>query len=115
MKIKRFEDVIAWQKAQYLAVEMYHIFGRLQDFSFKNQILRAVVSVSNNIAEGFERKSNKEFSQFLYVALASASEVKSMLYLAERLEYVSPEQRNKYLEHCSEVSRLIRGFINSLQ
>ena len=64
MRIERFEDVIAWQKAKGLAVLIYMLFESSKDFGFKDQIQRAAVSIMNNIAEGFERKSNKEFAYF---------------------------------------------------
>ena len=65
MKIERFEDIIAWQKAKQLTILIYKDFGNSKDFGFKDQIQRASVSIMNNIAEGFERRSNKEFRQFL--------------------------------------------------
>ena len=92
MKIVRFEDIIAWQKSQDLAVDIYLIFEDIRDFGFKNQIQRAVVSISNNIAEGFDRFSDKEFIRFLNISLSSCNEVKSMLYLSCRLNYISKEQ-----------------------
>ncbi|MFZ4632834.1 MAG: four helix bundle protein [Saprospiraceae bacterium] len=85
MKIKRFEDAIAWQKGQDLAVWVYQHFGGLRDFSFKDQICRASVSISNNFAEGFDRNSDREFLHYLFIARGSNSEVKSMCYLAHRL------------------------------
>lgn len=115
MKIQKFEDIIAWQRAQDHAVLIYEQFKELRDYSFKNQICKAVVSVSNNIAEGFDRQSNKELSRFLYIALGSASEVKSMIYLAYRLKYIDEGQRKINLEKCSEISRLINGFIRSIK
>lgn len=88
MKIQKFEDIIAWQKAQDMAVDVYASFKELKDRSFKDQICRAAVSISNNIAEGFDRQSKKEFVRFLYISLGSTSETKSMLYLAKRLGYL---------------------------
>ncbi|MFK7951703.1 MAG: four helix bundle protein [Ekhidna sp.] len=85
MGIEKFEDLVAWQKAQDLAVNIYSNFNQNKDFGFREQIQRASVSISNNIAEGFDRSSNADFSRFLYISLASTSEVKSMLYLAVRL------------------------------
>ncbi|MDB5226793.1 MAG: ribosomal protein [Bacteroidota bacterium] len=67
MVFKSFEDIIAWQKAQDVAVEIYTVFGMDKDFSFRNQICSAVVSISNNIAEGFDRSSDADFSRFLYM------------------------------------------------
>ena len=115
MKIQKFEDIIAWQRAQDHAVLIYNTFRTLDDSNFKRQIYRAVISISNNIAEGFDRQSNKEFSRFLYIALGSASEVKSMTYLAYRLRYISAKEKERILEKCSEVCRLIQGFIKSIK
>ena len=89
MRIKQFEDIIAWQKAQDMAVEIYSTFRESKDYNFKDQVYRAVVSISNNIAEGFDRSSTADFKRFLYISLSSCSEVKSMLYLAERLKYIT--------------------------
>ncbi len=114
MKIEKFEDIIAWQKAQDFAVQIYAYFDKMADFSFKNQICRAAVSISNNIAEGFDRSSDAEFSRFLYIALASCSEVKSMLYLAARLDYINPDNKNELIEQCNEISKITRGLIKSI-
>ncbi len=64
MKFERFEDIISWQKAKVLTVTIYKLFDTSKDFGFKDQIQRAFVSIMNNIAEGYERKSNKEFRRF---------------------------------------------------
>ena len=106
MIINKFEDIIAWQKAQDLAVDIYYVFKDSKDFGFKDQIQRASVSVSNNIAEGFDRMSDKEFVRFLYIALASCSEVKSMLYLTERLNYLNHEQTQRLLIKQMKLAKL---------
>ncbi len=69
---------MAWQKAKDLSVAIYRLFETRKDFGFKDQIQRASVSVMNNIAEGFERKGDKEFAYFLYIAKGSYGEVRSM-------------------------------------
>lgn len=115
MKIKKFEDIIAWQKAQLFAVEIYSIFRQLKDFGFKDQICRAVVSISNNIAEGFERSSDADFLRFLYMATGSCSEVKSMLHLAIRMNYISKEQYLDVLKDSEEISKIIRGLMKSIK
>jgi len=114
MAIQKFEDIIAWQKAQDLAVEIYAVFRTSKDFGFRDQICRAVVSVSNNIAEGFDRSSDADFKRFLYISIASCSEVKSMLHLAEKLTYISDEQKVNLLKNADEVSKITRGLIKSL-
>ena len=115
MTIQKFEDIIAWQKAQDLATEIYQSFGILNDFAFRDQITRAAISISNNIAEGFDRKSDKEFARFLHIALGSTSELRSMLYLGERLRYIQNGHSKKLIEKSIEISKLIRGFIKALE
>tara|TARA_R110002050_G_scaffold22726_4_gene61821 strand:- start:3873 stop:4229 length:357 start_codon:yes stop_codon:yes gene_type:complete len=114
MKIQKFEDIIAWQKAQDLAVVIYKTFENSRDFGFRDQIQRASVSISNNIAEGFDRMSDKEFIRFLYIAQASCSEVKSMLYLSNRLSYLDNETTTKFVANANEIGKIIRGLIKSL-
>jgi|GEM_PF-107586 len=109
-KITGFEDILGWQKAQDLAVAIYMCFGTIRDYGFRDQLFRAVVSISNNIAEGFERQSDREFSRFLNIAQGPCSEVRSMLYLANRLNYIEARQAEVLLHKCKEVSRLIKGF-----
>ena len=82
MKFERFEDIQAWQKAKLLSVRIYNVFESSKDYSFKDQIQRASVSIMNNIAEGFERKSNNEFKHFLFIAKGSCGEVRSMLHFS---------------------------------
>lgn len=115
MAIQKFEDIIAWQKSQDFAVEIYLHFQYSKDFGFKDQICRAAVSISNNIAEGFDRSSNNDFSRFLYYSISSCSEDKSMLYLAERLNYISAVQKEKLLENGNEISKIIRGLLKSIK
>jgi len=95
MRIERFEDIIAWQKAKELAVKIYRLFETSKDYSFKDQIQRASVSVMNNIAEGFERKTNNEFKQFLFIAKGSCGEVRSMLILAKELNKIEKNTMKK--------------------
>ncbi len=83
---------MSWQKSKKLTITVYNIFKETKDFGFKNQIERASVSIMNNIAEGFERKSNKEFKYFLFVAKGSCAEVRSMLYLAKDLRKIDENE-----------------------
>jgi four helix bundle protein len=114
MAIERFESSIAWQKSKVLCIEVYKSFDMIKDFGFKDQIQRAAVSVMNNIAEGFERKSNKEFAHFLYIAKGSCGEVRSMLILAKELNKISEEVHNKLTSLAEEVSKIISGLIKSI-
>jgi len=115
MKIEKFEDIIAWQKGKELTITIYKTFKDCKDFSFKNQIERASVSIMNNIAEGFERKTNKELRNFLFIAKGSAGEVRSMLELSLELEYISKEDFEKIHNLTLEISKLLSGFIKSVE
>lgn len=114
MKIEQFEDIIAWKKSKELSLEIYKKFKHCSDFDFKRQILRAVLSIMNNIAEGFERNTDKEFKNFLYIAKGSCAEVRSMLYIAVELNYISESEFKKFHAASIEISRLISGFIKTL-
>ena len=115
MVIQRFEDIIAWQKAQNYAVDIYAAFNNLKDYGFKDQIIRAVVSISNNIAEGFDRGSSAEFARFINISMASCSETKSMLYLAGRLGYLSKEQQILLIEQSEEIAKILRGLLKEIK
>ena len=112
--IKRFEDIIAWQRAKELTKEIYVIFRESKDFGFKDQIQRASVSVMNNIAEGFERISNNEFKYFLYIAKGSCGEVRSMLLLAEELNWIDKNKSKSLIDTTNEISRMLGGLIKTL-
>ncbi|HRO45406.1 four helix bundle protein [Agriterribacter sp.] len=114
MKVVKFEDLIAWQKARDLTVEIYSAFEQTRDFAFRNQIQSAAVSVSNNIAEGFDSKSKREFMRFLGIARNFCNEVKSMCYLAERLKHIEVSKKNHLLFFCEEVTRIIVGLSKSI-
>jgi len=114
MTIQRFEDIIAWQKSKQLSLLIYNVFDNCKDYNFKDQIQRAGVSVMNNIAEGFERKSDKEFKQFLFIAKGSCGEVRSMLYLAKDLEKITKANFNVLFNLSEETSKIISGLIKTL-
>ena len=111
-KVQRFEDLIAWQKARYLTRQVYEFTRRgswAKDFGLSGQIQRASVSIMSNIAEGFERNRNAEFHQFLSVAKASCAEVRSQLYVALDVGYVSLSEFEALLAQAEEVGRIIGG------
>lgn len=114
MKIEKFEDIIAWQRAQDLAVSIYKAFSFSKDFGFRDQIQRASISISNNIAEGFERKGDVEFKRFLFIAKGSCGEVRSMLYISNKLGYLSKGQFEDFVEKTLEVSKILSGLIKTL-
>ena len=117
MLVTRFEDLEVWIGARYLVKEVYqYTFDKSlnQDFALRDQIRRSVISVMANIAEGFERKSNKEFIQFLRYSVASAAETKSHLYIALDLSYIIQDQFDKSRDQIDVVSRQLKSFIKHL-
>ena len=114
-KVDRFEDLRIWQEARIIVKEIYNDFQDCKDWGFKDQIQRAAVSIMNNIAEGFERRSDKEFARFLDIAKGSCAEVRSMLYLADELSSLEKERLNKLIEDSVEISKILNGLIRSVK
>jgi four helix bundle protein len=117
-KIEPFEDIDAWKKARELTKVVYEVTaqGKLAaDFSLKDQLRRAAVSIMANIAEGFEREGNKEFRQFLATAKGSAGEVKALLYVALDGGLISTEQFHRINALADDASRLLAGFLRYLK
>ncbi len=114
MKIERFEDINAWKTSRELCNAIYKLLKEHRDYSFKSQMERAALSIMNNIAEGFERKSNNELRQFLYIAKGSCGEVRSMLYLAEDLSIFDPTTAEILRDKADHISRMLSNFIKAL-
>ena len=114
MAIKSFKDILAWQKARILTVDIYKAFEGCRDFSFRDQIQRASISIMNNIAEGYAKRSDKSFKNYLFISKGSAAEVESMLLIAPELGYISIEKREVLINNTEEVSKILTGFIRSL-
>lgn len=115
---KGFEQLISWQKSRDLNKHIYEITNRnafYKDYALRDQIRKAGISVSSNIAEGFGRGSSKEFIYFLNVSRGSCYEVKSQLYLAKDIGYINKAEFQEIYELCDEVSRTIFGLIKHLE
>jgi len=118
MKIERFEDIEAWKEARKLVNMIYDATNEgefSKDFGLKNQIRNASVSIMSNVAEGFDRGSDREFIQFLVIARASTSEVKSQLYVALDCNYVDQDNFDNICQQATKVISLIDGFIRYLK
>ena len=115
MKIESFEEIEAWKEARCLSKEVYYLFSDNKDFGFRDQIQRAAISVMTNIAEGFDRGSNKEFCQFLVIARGSISEVKSLSYAALDIGYLDQAAVKSIHDKCHKITNLLNGFIRFLR
>jgi four helix bundle protein len=113
-----FEELEVWQEAKRLVKSVYGATTQgefVKDYGLRNQIQRAAVSLMSNIAEGFERGTNKEFAQFLHIAKGTAGEVRSLLHIALEIGYMDRPTFKTLLESVLSISRRISNFIKYLQ
>lgn len=119
MTADRFEDLRIWQNARIQANQIYDSFGpdspSFRDYGFRDQIQRCAVSVMNNIAEGFERRSDPDFARFLDIAKGSNGEVRSMLYLAEDRRYLVSQAAQDMRDFSEDLSRAIESLSKHLR
>lgn len=116
-KINSFEDLILWQKAHSLTLHVYKVTKHYPDFEkfgLSNQQRRCSVSVSSNIAEGFTRYSKKEKKRFFTIAKSSLYELKSQVYIARDLNFISIEQSKRLLLEITEVAKLLSTWIRKI-
>ena len=118
MKIERFEDLQAWKEARVLVSQIYRAIRTAEslkrDYRFRDQIGAAAVSVMSNVAEGFSRRSDREFTQYLFIAKGSCAEVQSLLYVALDQEYISQTDFEALYEQAEKAAKLISGLITYL-
>ncbi|BBO73723.1 four helix bundle protein [Desulfosarcina widdelii] len=117
MRIKRFEDIEAWQLARQLARKVYGLTKKgefVRDFGLKKQIQNAAGSSMYNIAEGFDSETNNEFVRFLRYAKRFCTEVQSELYMAVDQQYITRSEFQDVYDHAGRTRATIRGFINYL-
>ena len=114
---KTFEEINAWQNARVLVRDVYAVtrsgdFGK--DYGLKDQVQRAAISICSNIAEGFERRGNKEFIKFLWIAKGSAAEVCSQLHNARDIGYITDEQFKSLYDSAKQIGGMIFNLITVL-
>jgi four helix bundle protein len=118
MPVLHYRELVAWQKAMDLVVEVYRLsqcFPREEIYGLTNQVRRAAVSVPSNIAEGQGHGIGQAFSNFLRIAKGSLQEVETQILIAERLQYISDVQALVFLDTSCEVARLIAGLLRSVE
>ncbi len=118
MKLTRFEDLQCWQEATSLAVDIYKITseGKIaSDFGLRDQIRRSAVSIASNIAEGRERETPSEFIRFLYIAKGSAGELRTQIYIAKEIGYLSDEKYQELKEKIERLGGMLGSLIKTLK
>ena len=116
-KIRSFRDLLIWKKSTKLAEDIYaatRLFPREEIYGLTSQLRRAAISVPSNIAEGFARFHNKEYRQFLYMALGSCAELATQITIASRLEYINNTIADTLLCSIDEISKMTMGLIKKL-
>lgn len=113
--VQRFEDLLMFKKARGLTKEIYASLASCKDWGFRDQIQRASVSIVSNIAEGFESGTKQEFLNYLYIAKASAGEVRAQLYVANDIGYLNIQTFKHLNVLAEECSRLIASFAKKLK
>ncbi len=117
-QIGKFEDLVAWQKARLLTKSIYHVTQQTafaKDYGLCGQIQRAAVSIMSNIAEGYERANPGDFHRFLCIAKASCAEVRSQLYVAYDIGYISETQFDQLMLQAEETGRVVGGLRISVE
>ena len=115
---EKFEDLRVWQTARQIVSSIYRLSsvdGFSKDYALRDQIRRAAISIPSNISEGFARRSNREFVQFLFIAKGSAAEVENQLYLALDQSYITQEEFNSIYEGLELLSKQLSKFITYLK
>lgn len=115
---RKFEEIESWKMARVLTQMVYQASARgefARDFAMRDQVCRASLSIMANIAEGFERNGNREFIQFLSVAKGSAGEVRSFLYVAHDLGYITHVDFEELRSSCRSIAAAIQGLADYLR
>ena len=110
-KVKEFEDLEVWQKSVNLAVALCRQLEGCRGFGMKNQMQRAAVSVAPSVAEGFDRQTQKEFIQFLYVARGSCAEVRTQLHIASQVGLIRKQEAELLHEQTKKISAMLYNLI----
>ena len=109
----RFEDLEVWKRSARLSADIYRELKDLKDFGFRDQITRSGLSIPSNIAEGFERKSKKEFLVFLKYALGSCGELRTQTYIGMEIGYISKITGNNWIQETKEISAMITSLVKT--
>jgi len=110
-KVDSFEDLEVWKRAVELTINVYEIIHSCKDYGLKDQMQRASVSIASNIAEGYDRQTNKEFVHFLYIAKGSCAELQTQLYISFRLNYISITHYEALNKEINTVSKMLYKLI----
>jgi len=108
-----FEDLEVWKRSARLSAEIFKTLADLKDFGFKDQISRSGLSIPSNVAEGFERRSGKECTNFLSYARGSCGELRTQIYIGIEIGYISKELGRAWLQETRELSAMLSALMKT--
>jgi len=111
MSYDSFEDLAVWKRSARLSSQLYKELRKLRDYGFKDQITRAGLSIPSNIAEGYERKSKKEFLNFLSYSKGSCGELRTQIYIGIDIGYINRETGKVWIEEARQISMMLSGLM----
>ena len=109
MAFRSFEDLEVWQRGCRLAVDVFKTFARCRNHTMQDQVQRSALSVPSNVAEGYERNSNKDFIRFLNIAKGSGGELRTQLYISRKLEFLTKSDFDRLVADSKEISKMLHG------
>ena len=113
MPYQSFENLQVWKRACRLATAVYESLAECRDFGLKDQMTRAAVSIASNIAEGYERGTNKEFGRFVNIAKGSAAELRTQAYIANQIGALDENQRALIVEETKAIAGMLQKLVNA--
>jgi four helix bundle protein len=110
-----FEDLDVWKKACRVTVRLYSLLAGCKDYSLKDQMLRAAVSIASNIAEGSERNSTVDFRRFIFIAKGSAAELRTQIYISSSIGIINKGDTQSLIAELVNISKMLQGLASSLK
>src|SRR6056297_2169956 len=111
MSIEKFEDLDVWKESMRLAIKIYGNLANCKSYGLKNQIQRSAVSIPSNIAEGYDRGTNKEYINFLHIAKGSCAELRTQLYIAKEVDILPKKTCNNFIDSTKKISAMLYNLI----
>jgi four helix bundle protein len=115
MAFQSFEDLEIWQRGCRFAVDIFETFSSCRNFTMQDQIQRAALSIPSNVAEGYERDSNKEFVRFLNISKGSCGELRTQLYISRKLRLIKKADSDRLVTESKEISAMLHGLARAVR
>lgn len=115
MAFQSFENLEVWQRGCRLAVDVFETFSSCRNFTMQDQVQRAALSIPSNVAEGYERDSNKEFVRFLNISKGSCGELRTQLYISRKLHFIKKGDSDRLVTESKEISAMLHGLARAVR